>query len=209
MLKRAESIDDYSCTLIKRERISGKLSNRQYIHIKIRHRPFSVYLKFLAPNNVKGREAVWVEWKNNGKLLTKDTGFRSLLGTIPLEPKGYVAMQGNLHPITEIGIRNLAHKLIMTTRREAKISDVKVTFRRGAKVGNQTCTCIRFDHSVPRRGLRYRMARIFVDNHLALPIRFEGYAWPKVRGGLPILVEEYTYTNLKLNNGFTDRDFFL
>ena len=27
------------------------------------------------------------------------------------------------------------------------------------------------------------------------------------RGGSPELIEEYTYLNLKLNNGFTDADF--
>ena len=47
---RVEKIQDYSATVIKRERISGKLSEPEYLFIKIRHKPFSVYLKFLAPH---------------------------------------------------------------------------------------------------------------------------------------------------------------
>ena len=39
-----------------------------------------------------------------------------------------------------------------------------------------------------------------------IPIRFEAYDWPGA-AGQPQLIEEYTYVNLKLNNGFTDADF--
>ncbi len=42
---------------------------------------------------------------------------------------------------------------------------------------------------------------------LNVPIRYESYDWPTEKGGEPILVEEYTYLNLKLNNGLTDLDF--
>ena len=31
--------------------------------------------------------------------------------------------------------------------------------------------------------------------------------WPREKGGPPELLEEYTYLDLKLNNGFTDADF--
>ena len=60
---------------------------------------------------------------------------------------------------------------------------------------------------MPRRNFVFHMARIFVDKELNLPIRYESYDWPKEPGGPPELMEEYTYLNLKLNNGFTDADF--
>ena len=91
-------------------------------------------------------------------------------------------MQDNRHPITETGIRNLASKMISTTRHDAQFNKMHVTFRRGAKVGDRSCTYITFHHAVPRRGLRYHVSRIFVDDELALPIRFEGYTWPQSRG---------------------------
>ena len=40
-----------------------------------------------------------------------------------------------------------------------------------------------------------------------MPIRYESYDWPRGEGHQPELMEEYTYLNLKLNNGFTDADF--
>ena len=54
------TIKDYSCTVVKRERIDGKLGDHQYLFAKIRHEPFSVYLYFLAPDDVKGQEVIFV-----------------------------------------------------------------------------------------------------------------------------------------------------
>ncbi len=51
------------------------------------------------------------------------------------------------------------------------------------------------------------MTRLFVDDELRLPIRYEAYEWPTKAGEQPPLAEEYTYLNLKFNNGFTDADF--
>jgi hypothetical protein len=209
LLKRAEAVGDYSCILVKRERINGKLGEHQYIYTKVRHRPFSVYLKILAPSSLKGREAVWVEGRNNGKLLAKDVGLKSILGTMRISPQGSFAMEGNLYPVTEIGILNLADKMVNTTKRDARISQLKVRFAKNTNVKDRSCTCIQIEHEIPNREIRYQLSRVYVDNELLLPIRFEGYTWPSRPGGPPILVEEYTYTNLKLNNGFTDRDFQL
>ena len=39
-LERLENIRDYSCVFAKRERIEGELSEREYLALKIRHRPF-------------------------------------------------------------------------------------------------------------------------------------------------------------------------
>jgi hypothetical protein len=50
-----------------------------------------------------------------------------------------------------------------------------------------------------------------VDDELNIPVRYESYDWPKTPGAAlnraEDLFEEYTYTDLKLNNGFTDADF--
>ncbi len=59
----------------------------------------------------------------------------------------------------------------------------------------------------PARNFLFHVAQIYVDDELNLPIRYEAYDWPAEEGGKPQLTEEYTYLNLKLNNGFTDADF--
>ncbi len=195
--------------LSNEERIDDELSEHQQMQIRIRHRPFSIYAHYQAPASMAGRKAVWVAGQNNGKLLAQGTGLQSLAGTMSLDPKGYLAMQGNLYPITEIGIRNLADKMLNTTQQDAKLSKAEITFRQRAKVGDRSCVCIQLVHPVAKPGLRYHMTRMYVDENLLLPIRFEGYTWPSTPGGEPVLIEEYTYVNLRFNNGFADRDFQL
>ena len=48
-LANVEKIQDYSATLAKRERIGGKLLDYEYMFLKLRQKPFSVYMYFLAP----------------------------------------------------------------------------------------------------------------------------------------------------------------
>ncbi len=107
------TIKDYSATVVKRERIDGKLGEHQYIFAKIRHEPFSVYLYFLAPDEVKGQEVIYVEGRNDGNMLAHaGSGVRAMVGTVSLKPNGAMAMQGNRYAITEIGVENLSRRLV-------------------------------------------------------------------------------------------------
>jgi hypothetical protein len=51
------------------------------------------------------------------------------------------------------------------------------------------------------------LACVFIDNEWHFPIRVEIYELPQDRSKQPQLVEEYTYKDLKLNNGYSDADF--
>ena len=55
-----EKLQDYSATLAKRERIGGKLLDYEYMFVKVRHNPFSVYMYFLAPADLKGQEVIYI-----------------------------------------------------------------------------------------------------------------------------------------------------
>jgi hypothetical protein len=206
-LKQMESIQDYSCTLIKRERINGQLGEHQYISAKIRHQPFSVYMQFIGPESLKGQEAIYVEGANDGKMLAHGTGIKALVGTVSLHPTSALAMQGNKYPITDVGVLNLTKKLIDVGENDAQFGECEVTFFKNSKINERTCTCMQFVHPVPRKEFKYHVARIFVDDELNLPVRYEAYDWPSQEGGKPELTEEYTYLHIKINNGFTDADF--
>jgi hypothetical protein len=107
------TMKDYSCTVVKRERIDGKLKDHEYMFAKVRHEPFSVYLYFLAPDDVKGQEVIWVEGQNDGNMLAHaGSGVRAMVGTVSLKPNGALAMQGNRYAVTEIGVENLAKRLV-------------------------------------------------------------------------------------------------
>jgi hypothetical protein len=202
------TIKDYSCTVVKRERIDGKLGDHEYMFAKIRHEPFSVYLYFLAPDAVKGQEVIYVDGKNDGNMLAHaGSGVRAMMGTVALKPQSMIAMQGNRYAITEIGVENLAKRLVEVAEHDKQFGECEVNFFPNAKVNGRICTCIQVVHPVPRRNFRFHLARVFIDDEYTIPVRYEAYDWPQEAGGQAVLMEEYTYMNVKVNNGFTDADF--
>lgn len=202
-----EGLPDYSATVVKRERINGKLGEHEFMFVKIRHNPFSVYMQFLAPDKLKGQEVIYVEGANDGKMSAHGTGVLKVFGTQQLEPTSLIAMRGNRYPITELGVLNLITRLVEVGERDTQFGECEVKFYPGAKVDDRVCTCIEIVHPVPRRNFLFNVARIYVDDELNIPIRYEAYDWPEKEGGAPRLSEEYTYLKLKLDNGYTDADF--
>ena len=45
------------------------------------------------------------------------------------------------------------------------------------------------------------------DKEWGIPVRYAAWMWPTTQGGKPVLDEEFTYTKLRFNCGFTDWDF--
>jgi Protein of unknown function (DUF1571) len=212
-----ENVMDYTAILIKKERIGNTLGDYEYMSAKVRNRkvhdgqikqPFSVYLGFLKPATVKGREVIYVENRDNGQLTAHEGGFRGrLLPTMKLDPNGMLAMQGQRYPITELGVENLVIKLIEKGERDKHQEECNVEFRRGAKVGGRQCTVLIVTHPVSRPHFDFHVAEVFIDDELQMPVRYAAYTWPTTEGGQRELLEEYTYQNVQVNVGLTDADF--
>jgi len=216
-------INDYEALMVKRERIKGVLNEYEYMYVKIRNHkeeggkvtiPLSVYLNFQKPANIAGREVIWVEGANRGKLCVHEGGLLGRL-TLWLDPNGALAMQGNLYPITEIGIENLTAKLIERGTREKK-ADPKgeatvVTTTKGAKLGNgadkRSCTILQIEHPVDLGGFEFKLAQVFIDDEYGIPVRYIAYGWPEKGSKQDVILEEFNYTKVKLNVGLTDADF--
>ncbi len=197
------AIRDYTCTLIKRERVNGELLPAEYMDVKLRHEPFSVHIYFRSPTEKRGREAIFEPSQNRGRIV----GYVPNIGTVTLDPNSRRAMEDNRYPISEVGVLNLTRRLVEVGLSELNYGECKVTMFENAKINERPATCMQFEHPTPRREFRYHLARVYIDNELNVPLRYEAYTWPSEPGGKPVLVEEYTYLNMKLNVGLTDRDF--
>lgn len=210
-------VADYECTLVKRERVGNTLNDYEYMFARVRNRktengqvvtPLSVYLRFLKPDSVKGQEVLWVEGKNNGKLLGHQGGrLGKLTPSVWLDPHGPFAMKGNRYPITEMGVENLVTKLIEKGERDRKRDECEVQFYKEAKINGRSCTLLEVKHPVPRDYFDFHIAQIYIDNELNVPVRYAAYSWPEGGSDKPILLEEYTYLNMKVNVGLTDAHF--
>lgn len=207
-LEELKNVEDYSCTMVKHERIDGELQDEEWMYVKVRHEPFSVYTLFRKPKGKKGQEAIYVDGANDNKLLAHGTGLKEIFGTVSLDPASKMAMEGNRYPITELGIRRLLERLIEVGEADSQYGECEVkTIKEGVKVRDRKCICIQVTHPKRRSNFIFHKAKIYIDEELNLPIRYEAYDWPESRGGEPVLMEEYTYLDLKLNNGFADTDF--
>jgi hypothetical protein len=207
-LQQMEQLHDYSATLVKRERVNGQVGNQEWMFIKVRHEPFSVYMLFLKPAALKGQEVIYVKGANDGKMWAHPTGIQqTLVGTVSIPPDGMLAMRGQRYPITELGLKNLVRRLLEVGGNDTKYGECDVQFSDDAKINGRPCTLIQVVHPVPRRNFLFYLARIYVDRELNVPIRYEAHDWPREPGAEPELIEEYTYLDLKLNPGFTDADF--
>ena len=203
---RFESVTDYICTFYKRERINGRLTALYVMAMKARTKPKSIYFKFADP--YKGREAIFVEGQNGGKILAHDVGFTKFLaGTLELEPSSSRAMEDNRHPITEAGIGALIDAVARRWAAELSSDESVIVFDSDMTIGPRHCQLIESIHTHRQPDFLFYKVRLFIDSELNLPIRFEGYDWPREPGAPADLAEEYSYINLKLNVGLGDIDF--
>ncbi|MBM4000511.1 MAG: DUF1571 domain-containing protein [Planctomycetes bacterium] len=137
-------IGDYTCTVVKRERVGGRLGTYEFLSAKVRHArgsaPFSVYLKFHAPEDLHGREVLYVDGQNEGRLIARNGGLRFAYITTEVEPTSDVAMEGNRYPITEFGIENLLKRFVEHLD-NAVLDGCTIETLEGSKVDGRACTC--------------------------------------------------------------------
>jgi hypothetical protein len=209
-------VRDYACILIKRERIDGKLMPSEKMHVKLRHErrregqvvvPFAVYLRFFGRPEIEGREVLYIRGGYNNKMIVRKGGRILANLTLTMSPDGPLALRGNRFPITEIGIQNLLSRLVELGQNATLHDESEVTEYPNIEVNGRPCKVVQIKHPYRDDQFRYHIAHIFIDNELQIPIRYACYGWPDTDGGVPPLLEEYTYLDLNLNVGLTQRDF--
>lgn len=201
--------------MVRRERVAGKLGKHEFVRLKVRHdqndvempTPFSVYLRFLKPASVEGREALYVEGRNSGKVFVRRGGQRMSYVSSFIKPDSRLAMKENRYPITDIGFKRMVERLLNVIENDIQYDECEVTFYKDAKVSDRTCTRIEVVHPIERDHFRFYKAMVFVDDEDKLPVGYASFYWPRKPGEKPRLLEEYVFTDIQLNVGLTDEDF--
>ncbi len=210
------NIRDYTCLLTKRENVNGIVGSHQYMRVKVRHEqiqdgrvivPFSVYLHYLKPEDVVGRRVLYVQGRDNDRMLVRRGGVRNSNMTLHLPLDSPLVTKENRYPITEIGFENLAARLVVALLDEQRNQNGEITVNRNAKVKGKGCTYYRLTQKRQLLGLDYYQAEVCVDNVLGLPVYFRSHDWPTTPDAAPVLLEEYYYSDVQLNAGLTDADF--
>ncbi|MGQ0634791.1 MAG: DUF1571 domain-containing protein [Planctomycetaceae bacterium] len=200
-----QRIPGYTTTLIRQERLK-KEPVKQVMQLKFRREPFSVYLKFIDPH--PGREVLFVEGQNKGKLLVHEaSGIVSLAGTISLSPTGDQALKESRYPITMIGMEKMLDALVEQFEGEMTRQESRLTVYPQAKVGAVECKMFEIARDKERPTVRFQKTRLYIDKQSNLPIRIEQYGFPARAGDEGALLEEYVYTDVKTDVTLSDIDF--
>jgi hypothetical protein len=206
---------DYTAKLTKQERINGKLGKPETMTLKVKCAgndskgkpvPIHVYVGFEDAKGGTGREVIWVEGRNDGKMSAHEGGWMNL-ATVQLDPEGTLAMMGSKYPITQIGIAKLLKKLLEKGESDRRRGTCEVVIDENARFDDQPCTLIEVKHSEKKPGFEFHIARIRLDPIRKLPLSYEAYMWPSRPGEEPPLEESYVYRDIKLNVGLTEKDF--
>jgi hypothetical protein len=206
--ERLGRVEGYTATFRKRERIGGVLGPEQSMAMKLRHRPFAVYLKYLSHR--AGREVIYAEGRNENKLVAHNGGWSRLIAPrLALDPTDPLALAHNRHPVTEAGLAHLARSLADACRDDLNDPGVAVTLDRVTEGGRAWWRATQ-DYSVRRPGRAFTRVEVHFDPETGLPLRLDGYDWPEpgpAPAGDPPLGEQYRFENLALDAPLGDPDF--
>jgi hypothetical protein len=208
------TLSDYTATFFKRERVDGILGDGQIVNMKVRHQPYSVYMKWMVGD--RGREVLYVDGKHDGNLLVKKGGFAGrILGALSLDPSGSIAMKECRHPVTKAGLLNLVGELLLHRRKEVKMEDgFQCVMLDNQEVDKRSCYGFVLEFDDRKISQIYRKSVLYLDKELLVPLHLQNYTWPEKEGetdaqklDAETIIEHYTFTNIKLNQKLLDLDF--
>ncbi len=206
--KYHQSIRDYTCTLIKQERVNGKLQEENYIDMRVRNYPFSVYMRWLTPNQFSGQEVCYVDGRNNNQMRVHfKKGFKATVGWVSVDPRDPRVSQHSRHAIYEAGIGNLIEQTYRHWEQQRQNNKILVKTAEYL-FNNRACNRIETVHTEhDPRSYCYRSV-LYLDKQTNLPLRIENYDWPQA-GGQPLgeLMETFSFLNLRANVGLPDSQF--
>jgi hypothetical protein len=202
--KAMEGVKDYSCVLVKKEKVGDKPGVENVMSLRVRSDPFSVNLRWLEPKSLVGQEACYVAGKNDGQMRVRSAGLLGNLGFLSLAPDDARAKATSKHAITESGLANMIDRFVVAWDKERKLSVTKVRLSE-YEFNKRRCTRVEtIQTENPDNQFLFQRTILFFDKETHLPIRLECYEWPAKEGQAGELAEVYSYVNLRLNVGLGD-----
>jgi len=212
-IEKLDKLADHTATFYKRERVDGRIGEPQVMQIKVRHKPFSVYMTWLTGD--KGRELLYVEGKHDGRMLVKLGGVKGrLVPTLKLDPNGSQAMAEARHPVTSAGMLNLAKKVADYRRNDLK-SKAAVTCRlfEDQVLNERSTYCFVIEYPNAAASKVYRKSVIFVDKEWLVPVCVQNFGWPDTSDiaaaklDKETLLEDYRFSSIHLDQKLADNHF--
>ncbi len=177
------------------------------MEMKVRHEPFSVYLKFLEP--MAGKEVVYSEGRYDNHLIGHNGNWsRLLVPRLKVAPDSPIALTDNRHPITDAGLKKLVDKLIHYRQMDLHEDEAVTVLDRIED--DQGREWLRSLHTHPNFHPDRPFARVDVLYHpeTFIPFSITSYDWPEPGQQEDLeLAEYYEYEDVDLGVILDDFDF--
>lgn len=197
MEKAAARTKDHTATFYKSEVIGGSMQPAEHIELKWR-RPGHVYMKWLAGKK-KGRELLW----KDERVMKVKNG----LITLDLDPDGFMARRESRHTVREAGLPYIVDVIVrdLDRAKAARHEGVRYEDLGPKNVHGALARCWRVELPKEREPAYYaKRSEICMDVATGLPSLVR--VWDLVDAQV-VLVEDYSYGDIRVNTGLTDEDF--
>jgi Protein of unknown function (DUF1571) len=204
---RLSRVETYTATLRKQELMGGKLGAEQTLAMKVRNRPFAIYLKFLSVH--PGKEVVYAEGHHDNKVIAHNGDWtRKLIPRLAVAPDSALALADSRHPVTEAGLVHLINKLLNFRKMDMGDPDAQTILDRTTDPDGKVWLRSIHTHSLADGSRPFARVEVLYDPVTHYPLRISNYDWPRPgQTGELQLAERYAYDDLKLNAPLTQTDF--
>jgi hypothetical protein len=196
-------VKGYSATFEKRERINGKLYDKEVIEVCFAEQPHRVCMKWLQGAR-RAQGAVYVEGENDGLMLVRPNG--RLLGKVIVtkDPEGEEARDSGRYSLKEFGLRKAAERVYKTWSAARDNGTLFVEYLGEQKLkeaGDRVCYVLR----------RSRFQKPEADGVMEVTIYVDKETWLQVGSVIKDkdgeLIGSYYFRDLKLNPTFPSDQF--
>ncbi len=212
---KLQKVSHYTATFLKQERIDGEMTERQVMLLKMRHSPFSVYLKWLEGGDV-GREVLYVKGQHNNKMLVHVGGIKGrFLPSLKLDPNGSLAMEEARYPITTAGLLELVKLAVACRQSDIKLEKgVRCHMIEDFQFEERPCYCFTIEYDNAQLSKLYRKSITLIDRETLMPVVTKNFTWPdqvNADDGEDIdeatLIEFYAFKDINMAEQLADVDF--
>jgi len=202
-LKAIRSIPSYTATLEQQVQKGGRTLDPDFIDLKLRHEPFSVYLKWQDDH----QEVLYVHGENDGRLLARPTrGLASLRRIWRLNPVSSQAMKDSRYPLTEIGIEKLNTMALQFYLKQKSVQEGCTCVTSKTMAEGRPAATYEVSFADPARSPEYARSRLTFDMESHLLVSVESHTWSE-NGQVGPLLELYRYHGFQPDRSLADEDF--
>jgi hypothetical protein len=197
-----DALPGYQVVMQKQQRVGTELNPPETLLLKQRKSPDCRYMKWIADPH-QGRELILCNGRYDGKIQVHESGILGI-ATISLDPNGSTASKGNLRPIAQAGIYNMAKMLRANIeKRQASAQTEPAPQTTERVVDGQASLCLRSDTMGSDEHAPYPVgaAELCFDKTIAMPTEVQ--FWHKDGR----LMEHYKFRDWNLKPGLTEADF--